>query len=145
MRQPRNSENPLAGVSILVVDDDELVRRAVARLLVTAGGYVRDAPDGDQAIAIATSERVDLLLTDMNMPGRDGAAVAHAIVALRPSVAVVFMSGRPQASHIERGRLTVADLFVDKPFVPSLLIETLARAFVATSRVDARDRGAAVR
>lgn len=111
-----------------MVDDDDVLRGALARLLSSAGARVRDAAGGDPAIAIATAEHVDLLLTDMEMPGRDGAAVARAIATIHPEVVVVFMSGKSRELHVANGRLSSDDRLIEKPFGSAFLVETLATA-----------------
>ena len=127
---------PLAGVAILVVDDDRILRCAVVRLLQRAGACVRQAAHGDEALGLAASGPVDLLLTDMEMPGRDGADVALAIATLCPRVGIVFMSGTSRARHVENGRLADAARLVEKPFVPEVLVGTLAAA-LASARATA--------
>ena len=110
---------------MLVVDDDSVLCRTVARLLVHAGASVRTATGGDQAIEIASSTAIHLLLTDVDMPGLDGFAVARAVRKIQPRVEVVFMSGRPRDVHLafEEGAV-----LVDKPFTGPFLVQTLVTA-----------------
>ncbi|MBK9989843.1 MAG: PAS domain S-box protein [Verrucomicrobia bacterium] len=100
-----NSTNEAMGVSrdtptangetILVVEDEDAVRRLTVRMLETHGYLVLDAPDGPTALQIAAAHpEIDLLLTDMIMPGGlDGQQVANRIRENRPGLPVVFMSG----------------------------------------------------
>lgn len=118
----------LDGASILVVEDDPTLLAAVARLLCAAGAEVHSVPSGDWAIALAITEHLDLLLTDMDLPGRDGAAVAAAVVAIQPAVVVVFMSGRTLSSHVARGRLARDAAFIEKPFDARDLLDRVAGA-----------------
>ena len=118
----------LLGTFVLVVDDDAVLCRCVARLLAGAGARVLTATGGDEAIAIAGANSIDLVLTDMDMPGLDGPRVAYAVRSIRPHVAVVFMSGRSREEHRAKGRLADDDLLVDKPFAGHALVDTLVTA-----------------
>jgi DNA-binding response OmpR family regulator len=118
----------LRDVSVLVCDDDTALCWALARLLDRAGARVRSSNGGDHAIALAAAAPVDLLVTDMEMPGCDGRDVALAVANLCPDVAIVFMSGRPYADHVANGRLVDGDWFVGKPFPPAVLVQTVAGA-----------------
>lgn len=126
------SATTLADAVVLVVDDDPFVLSAVARVLTNAGARVYTAGGGDQAIAIATSTAIGVLLTDVDMPGRDGLAVASAVRQIRPRVGVVFMSGRPREAHVARGQLTEDAVLVGKPFAQDVLVQTLVGALAAS-------------
>jgi CheY-like chemotaxis protein len=121
----------LDGVAVLVVDDDPALRYAVVRLLARAGASVRDG-DAFQAVTQAIETPVDLLLTDVEMPGRNGAAVARAVAAICPRVTIVFMSGRSRDVHRAKGVLSDGDLLLEKPFTPGALVATLVTALAAT-------------
>ncbi|NUQ01163.1 MAG: response regulator [Armatimonadetes bacterium] len=82
-----------ARVTILLVDDDPLLRNLVRRMLTRAGYEVLVATGGAQALALAAEHRIDLLLTDVIMPGMDGRQLAEAILAQQPEARVLFMSG----------------------------------------------------
>lgn len=112
---------------MLVVDDEPVLCRTIARLLACAGACVRTATGGEQAIEIASSTTIHLLLTDVDMPILDGFAVADAVRVLQPRVEVVFMSGRPREVHLANG-LDEGAVLVDKPFTGPLLVQTLLTA-----------------
>src|SRR5207247_5844344 len=81
--------------TVLLVEDDEGVRE-LAELLLSEGGYVvLSASDGNEALLVAERHpgSIDVLLTDVVMPGLGGVALAEAIEHLRPGIAVVYMSG----------------------------------------------------
>ncbi len=82
------------GASVLLVEDEEAVRK-LARITLEGRGYaVTDAPDGETALGWLTPDRrIDVLVTDMTMPGIDGRELAGQIQALRPGLGVVFVSG----------------------------------------------------
>jgi CheY-like chemotaxis protein len=81
--------------TILVVDDDRLIRQMVSMVLAQEGFRVLTAESGAQAIEIwaATHGEIDLLITDVRMPGMDGRALANRILAERPDLPVLLMSG----------------------------------------------------
>jgi CheY-like chemotaxis protein len=95
-------------VCVLVVDDDVLVRRVAVRLLHKAGFQVVEAGDAEEALRVHASQAtpVQLLLTDMMMPGDNGRTLARLLRARDPQLAVVYMSGYE------------ADAFTDEPDAP---------------------------
>jgi two-component system, cell cycle sensor histidine kinase and response regulator CckA len=79
--------------SVLFVDDDDYVRRVAARALRTRGYTVIEASDGNAALAALTRERIDLLLTDVVMPGMDGRQLAELACTKQPELKVLYTSG----------------------------------------------------
>jgi CheY-like chemotaxis protein len=78
---------------ILIVDDSESFRRTASVLLVTRGFELVDSvPDGEAALAAVAGDCPDGILLDINLPGRDGFAVATAIAATHPAVKIVLTS-----------------------------------------------------
>lgn len=106
-------------VTVLVVDDDELLRRALADLLKDAGYLVLLADTGAKALAKArTRPRIDVLLTDIGLPDMCGRALARAFAAQHPKASTLFMSGVDD----QRGQLLL------KPFRPDELLAALGSA-----------------
>jgi C4-dicarboxylate-specific signal transduction histidine kinase/CheY-like chemotaxis protein len=85
----------LDGMRILVVDDEPTVRRPIARFLARRGALVREASDGREALNIVLEDELDLVLSDLRMPGMDGVSLYHALQQQHPAMAerVVFLSG----------------------------------------------------
>ncbi|EPY03241.1 response regulator [Magnetospirillum fulvum] len=84
---------------ILVVDDVAVVRMVISRALTRAGYEVVEASSGEEALGLLETERVDILLSDVWMPGSGGLALIHKARSINPSLAVVAMSGgSPQTS-----------------------------------------------
>jgi CheY-like chemotaxis protein len=109
--------------SILVLEDDELVRDVVERTLRRLGYAVTLAQAPEAALELATSGRFDALVTDVVMPGMTGDEVARRIRADRPDLPVVFMSGyTASVLDLELGRL---DAFAPKPLSASRLARAL--------------------
>ena len=87
------------GASVLVVDDESVMRALVRRTLEAEDFEVEEANDGETALALiqARKEPFDLVLTDLSMPGIDGRQLSETLARYRPSVAVLCMSGNPDA------------------------------------------------
>ncbi|MCC7382951.1 MAG: PAS domain S-box protein [Deltaproteobacteria bacterium] len=96
---PELTKVPLRGgtETILLADDDETVRRSLARLLEQAGYTIRQTTSGGEAFAHIREgrSRVDLVIVDQTMPGMSGEAVQAQIQSLRPHLPVIILSGAP--------------------------------------------------
>jgi CheY-like chemotaxis protein len=111
--------------TVLVLDDEESVRRLVTAVLASAGYNVLPAANGAQALDVARSHQgpIHLLITDVTMPDMGGREAATAITALRPECRVLFMSGYPPQAAFPSGALQPTEGFVQKPFVPRVLVQ----------------------
>jgi len=103
---------------ILVVEDDELVRATVERMLKELGYKILLAPTAEDALPILESDaRIDLLFTDVVLPGKmGGKALAERAQALRPGLLVIYSSGYTQNSIIHQGRLDADVELLSKPY-----------------------------
>src|ERR1700761_4923363 len=110
--------------TILLIDDDEQVRRMFGLALTKAGYHVIDADNGTIGLELACQHLPDLILTDIHMPGGDGSTLLRDIrqdPELR-SKQVVLMTGRPDLVPPRRGMEEGADDFLVKPVdLPALL------------------------
>jgi CheY-like chemotaxis protein len=101
---------------VLLVDDDELVRRVVAESLRIAGYQVIEAPSGQEALSMVTAlPPFDLVVSDVVMPGMPGPSMVARLRAQRPDVKVLFITGHAGA-HELRG-----ELVLQKPFTGDAL------------------------
>jgi CheY-like chemotaxis protein len=107
-----------AGETILLVEDDPHVQRIVANILRRSGYRVLAANGADQALALADEEdgTIQLLLSDLVMPGTSGRELAEQILVLRPDIAVLYMSGYTDDVVVRRGVLEAGMAFIQKPF-----------------------------
>jgi len=120
--------------SILVVEDDEHVRRTVMRTLVQLGYAVSEAPDGPSALALIESgAAVDLLVTDIVMPnGMLGPHLADRALALRPGLRVLFTSGNPDMTGDSFPEVGKLGAFLSKPWSVSDLAAAIEDALATT-------------
>lgn len=110
---PTSSE----GEVILVVEDDEAVRAYSTGILAELGYGVLQARDATAALAlIETGQRIDLLFTDVVLPGRSGKALADEALALRPGLRVLFTTGYSRNAIVHHGRLEHGVQLITKPF-----------------------------
>jgi two-component system, cell cycle sensor histidine kinase and response regulator CckA len=102
--------------TILLVDDEQSVRAIVVKILRRANYNVLEAEDGAAALRIADSHdgEIDLLISDMYMPGLRGPEVAQALAPKRPGLRVLFMSG--YADKDSRSGVPLGANFLNKPF-----------------------------
>ncbi len=100
---------------LLVLDDDPLVRMTLARLLRNAGYTVEEADDGTTGLAILSQTPVDLVLTDLGMPGLNGWEVARAVKAHNPHLPVILVTGWADAIAIEHQGRAFVDAILPKP------------------------------
>ncbi|MEP7076186.1 MAG: response regulator, partial [Acidobacteriota bacterium] len=109
--------------TILLVDDEDAVRRLTAEILRMAGYEVFEASSGMMALEIARSynEPIDLLLTDFSMPQLNGREVAERLANLHPEISVLVISGNIVESMSELGGATKKFYFLGKPYSPTEL------------------------
>jgi two-component system cell cycle sensor histidine kinase/response regulator CckA len=119
---------------VLLVDDDDRVRLLTERILVSAGYRVMSASSGPAALALARDHdgAIELLLSDMVMPGMSGSELAQAIVLDRPHIKVLFMSG------YDRGKTGPGQRLLTKPFNRDGLLAAVVDALVAPPGSSAR-------
>jgi len=115
------------GRTILLVEDDEIMRSLTRQLLVEQGYRVIDAADGKSALEslAAHSGRVDLLLTDVVMRGMSGPELVTRVKHSHPTVKVVYMSGYTGELIAERAILDSGIALLEKPFTRSALLKTV--------------------
>jgi two-component system, cell cycle sensor histidine kinase and response regulator CckA len=104
--------------TVLLVEDEESVRQLVRETLELKGYRVLEAEDGEAAIDIAASHKgtIDLLITDVVMPGMSGRDLARKLAESRPDTAVLFLSGYTEDTIAHEGVLELGKAFLQKPF-----------------------------
>jgi two-component system, cell cycle sensor histidine kinase and response regulator CckA len=126
---------------VLVVEDDDGVRRLACDTLKRCGYSVLEARNGVEAIEIAeeTSGPIHALVTDVVMPQMGGRRLADRLVETRPNIAVLFMSGYTEDSMLRHGVLHNDVAFLHKPFTPSALASKLREALDLVRESKARE------
>jgi CheY-like chemotaxis protein len=105
------------GEVVLVVEDNEEVRAYSVMVLSELGYRVVEAAEAEQALAIlGSSQRVDLLFTDVVLPGKSGRVIADQAQVLRPGLKVLFTTGYSRNAIVHHGRLDAGVQLISKPF-----------------------------
>jgi PAS domain S-box-containing protein len=112
---------------VLLVEDESSVRRVARRALELYGFRVLEASDGAEALALAETEKVDLLLTDVMMPGVPGPALVASLRERHPRLPALYMSGHTD-DVVRSGLIDPATPFLAKPFTPSQLAHKVREA-----------------
>jgi two-component system chemotaxis response regulator CheY len=113
----------------MTVDDSRTIRDMVAFTLRTAGFQVSEAEDGQKALISLRSTRVDLVITDLNMPNLDGVGLIRALRAdpKYRSVPILMLTTESDMTKKAEGRTAGATGWLVKPFDPKKLVELVAR------------------
>ncbi|MBK8014383.1 MAG: response regulator [Deltaproteobacteria bacterium] len=119
-------------VAILVVDDDDGVRRGLTRRLLHQGHQVFEAGRSEDALRILEQHAVDLVFLDVLMPGDSGLEILPVIQGMKPRPKCVLMSGK--ASLLEKAASRGADWVLAKPFTQTHLLAALEILYAGPSR-----------
>lgn len=106
---------------VLIIEDEDKLRRTLCRGLTEAGYDVSTAEDGDQGLALALAGHFDLLILDLMLPGRDGLQLLTELRASGVTTPVLILSARSEIDDRVRGLDTGADDYLPKPFAWSEL------------------------
>jgi PAS domain S-box-containing protein len=130
-----NDDNRGRGETVLVVEDEEILRELTTRILTRSGYQVCVVSSGSEAVRRAgdPAQPIDLLLTDVVMPEMLGNEVAARIGAIRPGVPALFMSGYAQPILDSHGVPAPAFDTVEKPFTEAILLSRVRKAISRTA------------
>jgi PAS domain S-box-containing protein len=124
--------------TVLVVDDEPLVRALAVRTLGVVGYRCLEASDADEALRIIEDEeRLELVVTDVVMPGLSGGGLGERLAVLRPDLPVLYTSGFASDDVIRRGLLAQGLPFLQKPFTPGDLARAVREVLDARSHLRA--------
>ncbi|ACF13157.1 multi-sensor hybrid histidine kinase [Chloroherpeton thalassium ATCC 35110] len=109
--------------TILLVEDEAFIREVISKGLTDLGYTIFDAANGEEALDISKKygQKIDLLLTDVVMPKMSGKELSDKIMADRPNLKVVYMSGYTDTAIVNHGVLEEGTLFIQKPFAIPML------------------------
>jgi len=133
IRTPTRAPTPAeaaGGLVVLVVDDEATIRAYVARALTLAGFEVAVAADGREALRLVVEDRVRpaVVVTDIEMPGMTGIELAARLLALRPAIRIVMMTGDKARADAARGHPSIVDEVLLKPMRTEALIRAVRPA-----------------
>ena len=134
MFPPLQSSRSLKGSEvILLVEDDETLGNMAAEVLRSAGYSVLEARNGMEALRVCFQQKdpIHLAVTDVIMPKMNGREVAEKLLELRPAIRILFISGYTDESIAHHGLLQHGAQFLQKPFTPKGLLETVRKVLDA--------------
>ncbi len=119
--------------TILLVEDEAAVRGLTSRILEKQGYRVIAAQHGREAMDIASNElgHIDLVLTDVVMPGMNGRGLVERLTGIRPGIKSLYMSGYTDDDIIRRGFIEPSKSFLQKPFTSDGLLQTVRKVLDA--------------
>src|SRR4030043_437133 len=114
--------------NLLIVDDEEVIREGMRRILSAEGYHVDTSASGRTAIEKIQEQDFDVVITDLKMPGMDGMEVLKTIKILQPEVPVIIITGYSTVdTAVEAMKNAVFD-YIAKPFTSDLIIEKVQKA-----------------
>ncbi|HEX7574456.1 MAG TPA: response regulator, partial [Bacteroidota bacterium] len=123
VKDDRPTEQPGGTETVLIVEDEGILRNLCVQILEQLGYRVLQARNGNEAIAEVQgfADRIDLLLTDVVMPGMNGSELAKQLVLHNPEMKVLFTSGYTEDVISHHGVLAEGVSFIGKPYTPLAL------------------------
>jgi two-component system cell cycle sensor histidine kinase/response regulator CckA len=120
---PAPVARPRAGTqTVLVVEDEDGLRELAKKLLLRQGYTVLVAANADEALRLfEANEVIDVLLTDVVMPGASGPELTRQLIEQRPALKVIYMSGYTEDAIVQHGVLKPGTAFLNKPFTSQTL------------------------
>jgi CheY-like chemotaxis protein len=131
---PPREQLPSGGhETLLIVEDEPVVRKLTVRALSEKGYHILEAEDGPSALAEANSHpgELHLLVTDVVMPGMNGKELADQLTAERPDLRVLYISGYAEHAVVRQGVLQEGIAFLSKPFDLAELARTVRKVLDA--------------
>ena len=121
--RPDSRQNVLGSETILLVEDEETVRKLTRQVLENCGYSVLEASHGEQALDICDRSEctIHLMVTDIVMPSMSGPELAQHIGVLRPDTRILFTSGYAEGAMARPRMMVSADMFLAKPFTSDAL------------------------
>ena len=119
--------------TVLLVEDAPMIRRLAREIMTRAGYNVIEAADAVQALSLAAAHagQIDILVTDLIMPGPSGVDLAEQLTTIRAELRVLFMSGYTDNAIVRNGLLAETASFLQKPFTPEELLRKMRQVLDA--------------
>jgi DNA-binding response OmpR family regulator len=112
---------------IVIVEDDEWVRRLLRTTLSAEDYEIFEASDGEEGLRLVTETSADIVLLDWQMPGVHGSLVLDALKEMRPTLPVIVLTAEERQTQRELAESLRADAFLNKPFSPLELLGLIER------------------
>ena len=103
-------------ITVLVVDDELMMRKLVEKILTRAGFQVVLAGDGEEALQVLSARRIDIIISDIKMPRLNGFDLLRKVKQSYPNIAVVIMTAYGDTYSVKDALLLGADEYITKPF-----------------------------
>jgi len=130
---PKGRTGHVTDRTILLVEDDEHLRKLISQILERTGYTVLSASNGDEALRLIDSPEhteIDLLISDVVMPGIGGKLLAEKLQARFPELKVLYISGYPDEAVVHHGVLDEGVAYLQKPFSPKAFIQKVQEILV---------------
>ena len=129
-----------AGPVVLLVEDDEDLREVTSQMLELRGFSVISAQDPVSALMKCRVHDgpIDVLLTDLGLPGVSGGELSRSAAAVRPTMKVVYVSGLPEATAVKKGLIKAGSPFITKPYTADILAGMLRNVLAQGSATSNR-------
>ena len=118
-----------SSVSILIVDDEEMMRNLLNRILSREGYKIMSAEDGVVALEVLKAEKVDIILSDMKMPRMNGFELLKIVKKEYPKIGVIIMTAYGDTYTVKDALLLGADEYITKPFKSYEISLVVERAY----------------
>ena len=118
-----------SSISILIVDDEEMMRTLLDRILSREGYKIRSAEDGVIALEVLKAEKVDIILSDMKMPRMNGFELLKIVKKEYPKIGVIIMTAYGDTYTVKDALLLGADEYITKPFKSYEISLVVERAY----------------
>lgn len=118
-----------SSISILIVDDEEMMRTLLDRILSREGYKIRSAEDGVVALEVLKAEKVDIIISDMKMPRMNGFELLKIVKKEYPKIGVIIMTAYGDTYTVKDALLLGADEYITKPFKSYEISLVVERAY----------------
>ena len=118
-----------SSISILIVDDEEMMRTLLNRILSREGYKIRSAEDGVVALEVLKAEKVDIVISDMKMPRLNGFELLKIVKKEYPKIGVIIMTAYGDTYTVKDALLLGADEYITKPFKSYEISLVVERAY----------------
>ena len=122
--------------TVLVAEDDNLIRTIFVEIVKGEGFDVVEADDGQRAFDLVTSRKIDMIISDMKMPVMSGFDLLLAVKKTHPEIPVTVITGFNSEFREEEALAAGADAYITKPFKVADVAETLRRMYKKISSAD---------